>query len=100
MTALDLATIPQNIATAESLAAWNLAMLYDLYGSSTYQEVPGAEMTSLVTAMVGKAYEGTQRIIYRASFQLHPEWQTSPNKLWDDVLSFPGDAIIPARYLA
>lgn len=75
-------------------------MLYDMYGATTYQELPGTEMTSIVSAMVGKAYDGTQRLICRASFQLHPEFITSTNKLWDDVLTFPGEPIIPARFLA
>lgn len=92
--------IPQNIATVEGHAAWSFLTLYDLYHSSTYQELAGQELTALVTAMVGRSYDGTHRLICRASFQLHPEFATSTNKLWDDVLKFPGEPIIPARFLA
>lgn len=97
---LILTQIPQNIATLESNTAWGLLALYDLYQASTYQELPGVELTPLVSAMVGKAYDGSQRLICRVSFQLHPEFTTSTNKLWDDVLKFPGEPIIPARFLA
>ena len=100
MPQIILSQVPQNIATLESLSAWSLLTLYDLYQAATYQELPGVEMTSLVSAMVGRSYDDTQRLICRASFQLHPEFATSTNKLWDDVLKFPGEPIIPARFLA
>ena len=99
MTTLSLSNLPQNIVTAESLGVYSLALLYDLYGGTKYQELPGEELTSLVSCMVGKAYDGTTRAIYRASFKINPEWSTSTNKMWDDVLPF-ADAQIPARYLA
>lgn len=98
MTTLSLSEIPQNIVTAESLGVYSLAMMYDMYGQTKYQELSGSEMTPLVSCMVGKAYDGTIRAIYRASFQIHPEWATSPNKLWDEVIPF-ADAQIPSRYL-
>lgn len=98
MVAIDPTKIPPTILTAEGRAAYHLAILHDMFGEEKYAELPGQEMTKLVTCMVGKAYDGTHRLIYRASFELHPNWSTSGNKLWDDVLPY-ASATIPARYL-
>lgn len=99
MANLTLAQVPTNIVTAEALGVYSMALLYDLFGGTKYQEVSGTELTPYVTSQMGRAADGTERIIFRASFELHPEWRTSTNKIWLDVLEF-AEATVPARYLA
>lgn len=100
MANLTLAQIPANVGgSAESLGSYSCALLYDLYGGSLYKEVQGAENTPYVTAQQGRAADGTERLIYRVSFQMHPEWRTSTNKIWQDTLEI-AEVTIPARYLA
>jgi hypothetical protein len=99
MTNLALSSVPTNIVTAEALGVYSLSLLYDLFGGTNYQEVPSSDLTPLVSAQQGRAGDGTERLIYRASFQMHPEWRTSTNKVWMDVLEY-AEATVPARYLA
>lgn len=100
MADLTLAQIPTTVGgSAESLGMYSCSLLYDLFGGSLYQEVPGAENTPYVTAQQGRAGDGTERLIYRVSFQLHPEWRTSVNKIWQDTIEFQ-EVTVPARYLA
>lgn len=100
MANLTLAQVPANVSgSAESLSMYSCSLLYDLYGGSLYQEVSGEAPTPYVTAQQGRAGDGTERLIYRIAFQLHPEWRTSVNKIWTDTLEF-AEVTIPARYLA
>lgn len=99
MAALLTENIPSGIVTAESHAVYFMSLLYDLFGGTNYQEVPGNDLTPLVSAQMGRAGDGTMRLIYRGSFKMHPEWATSTNKVWMDVLPY-AEATIPARYLA
>lgn len=100
MADLILSQIPSTVGgSAESLGMYSCSLLYDLFGGSLYKEVQGGELTPYVTAQQGRAADGTERLIYRVSFQMHPEWRTSTNKIWQDTLEF-AEATIPARYLA
>lgn len=88
---------PAAISTVERAAIYHLSILYDLFGASQYQEVPNAELSPLILAQQGRAGDGTERLIYRVSLQLQPEWRTSTNALWLDSVPF-GNPAIPARY--
>jgi hypothetical protein len=100
MADLILAQIPTTAtATAEALGVYSCSLLYDLFGNTNYREVQGADLTPLVSAQQGRAADGTERLIYRVAFQLHPEWRTSVNKIWQDTLEF-AEAEIPNRYKA
>jgi hypothetical protein len=100
MAALTLAQIPANVGgSVESLTMYSCSVLYDMYGGTRYQEIPGDELTPLVTSQVGRAGDGTERLIYRVSLHLHPDWRTSANSIWLDTLQYSA-AIVPARYLA
>ena len=85
--------------TLEQLGAYSLLALYDLFGNTKFQQTAGEELSPLVYALTGRAYDGTQRLVVHAAFQLHPEWASSTNKLWDEVLPF-AEVNIPTRYLA
>lgn len=98
MTDLVQTQIPDAINTVEGLASWNLALLYDLFGGRMYQEVQGDDLTALVTAQGGRAGDGTERLIYRVSLQLHPDWRTSPNPIWMDTIEY-AEVAIPTRYI-
>lgn len=98
MTDLIAAQIPPAaVTTVERAAIYHLSLLYDLFGGTPYQEVAGEALTPLITAQQGRAGDGTERLIYRVSLQLHPEWRTSTNAIWVDSIAF-GNPAIPARY--
>jgi hypothetical protein len=98
MTAFTQAQFPTNIITIEQGAHFFCALLYDLHKKSKYQETHSSDLTPYITAQQGLAADETERIIYRVSFEMHPEYRTSTNKIWMDTLAF-ADATIPNRFL-
>ena len=100
MTAFTPSQIPATgITLLEQSAHWHLALLYDLHKNDKYQEASSSELTPFITAKQGLAADETERIIYRVSFEMHPEYRTSTNKIWLDTLAF-ANATIPTRYLS
>lgn len=89
---------PAALETVERAAVYFSSILYDLYGGRQYQEVAGGALTPLVTSQQGRADNGTERLIFRPSFQLAPDWRTSVNPIWLDVIDF-ADTEVPQRYL-
>lgn len=89
---------PAALETVERAAVYFQSILYDLYGGRVYREVANGDLTPVITSQQGRADDGTERLIFRPSLQLNPEWRTSENPIWLDTLPF-GDAIVPARYL-
>lgn len=79
MTAFLTADIPSDVTTVEQLFVWAGAILELNSGADTYPEtVAGSEYT--VSIKRGRAFDGTLRIIPRASFELVDDYQTRP--LW------------------
>lgn len=99
MTDILTANIPPDaLATVERGAIYFCSILYDLYGGIDYQEQPSAPLTPLVTAQQGRAGDDTERLIYRPSLQLQPDWRTATGPIWLSSVPY-GEAMVPARYL-
>ncbi len=89
---------PDALATVERAAVYFSSILYDLYGGRNYQETSGGVLTPVVTSQQGRADDGTERLIFRPSFQLAPDWRTATTPIWLSVLEY-AEAEVPARYL-
>lgn len=91
---------PTAIDTAEKAAAWLLFLLNNLYGSVTYQELPGSLLERVVDLNVVKAADGTTRLIGRVSIPLDEAYVTATSqKLWTFAQGMTADtATVPAAY--
>lgn len=90
--------MPPAIGTLESYVAHGLLTLNNLYGTLTYQELPGALLERVSDVNIITAADGTIRLIGRVSIKLDPAYVTSTGqKLWTFAQSF-GDTDIPDGY--
>lgn len=91
MTTLVIANdIPSAINTVEKLHAWSALLLYNLYGSENYQEVPNAAQTPIVSVDRGRSGVGDTRLVCRTSLILDPLADSSAAKLWTMIQNYPG----------
>jgi hypothetical protein len=90
--------MPPAINKLESYVAHGLLTLNNLFGSLTYQELPGALLERVCDVNIVQAADGTTRLIARVSLILDPAYVTSTGaKLWTFAQEF-GEATIPAAY--
>lgn len=89
-TPLNPATdIPSAIDTLEKLALWTNFALDQLYGTLTYQELPGALMERVADLNIVTAADGSRRCITRSCIRLDPTYVTATSqKLWTFGLGF------------
>jgi uncharacterized protein (DUF697 family) len=91
---------PTAIDTAEKAAAWLCLLLNNLYGSVTYQELPGALLERVCDVNIVKAADGSTRMIARLSIPLDEAYVTATSqKLWTFAQGMTADsATVPAAY--
>jgi hypothetical protein len=98
MTAFNKTTdLPATVDTVEKLASWALLLLYRLHKNDSYSETPDTGMVPLITLQQGLADDETERLIFRTSLQLNPDWQTNAAKLWTQTQAF-ANATIPESF--
>jgi hypothetical protein len=101
MTTINPATeTPNSIDSAEKLAAWILLLLNNLYGTLSYQELPGALLERVCDVNIIRAADGTIRLIGRVSIELNEDFMSATSqKMWTFAEGFgDGNATIPAAY--
>jgi hypothetical protein len=98
MTNLNRSTqIPPSITTLEEISAWSLFTLYNLHKNSRYKETDDAALVPLITLQQGLASDKTERVIFRVSFEINPEFFTGSLKVWDYIQEFASTSI-PANF--
>ncbi len=99
MTGVDRNTqIPVSVNSLAKYVGWSCGAYYSLYKEKPYQESEGADVVPLITMQDGLAANKTERIIIRVSLQLAPNWRTSPQPFWVNIIE-PSTVDMPPDYL-
>ncbi|HSP30455.1 MAG TPA: hypothetical protein VLO13_00315 [Halomonas sp.] len=96
MTTFAPANLPASVNTVEKLAAWANGVLYQLHKNTRYQESDDSPLVPVITAQDGLAADKSERIIFRASLPLSPEWRTQTTKFWQEAQEISNAAIPPS----
>lgn len=92
---------PPAVDSAEKTAAWIILLLNNLYGTVTYQELPGALLERVCDVNIITAADGSVRMIGRVSIPLDPTYVTATSqKLWTFAQGMAGTdtPVVPAAY--
>jgi hypothetical protein len=99
MTAFNAATqVPASVNGLAKSVGWSCGAYYSLYKEKPYQESEGADLVPLITMQDGLAANKTERVIIRVSLEMAPNWRTSPQPFWVNIIE-PSTADIPPDYL-
>lgn len=99
MTALNPTTqIPASVNSLGKSVGWSCGAYYSLYKEKPYKESEGADVVPIITMQDGLAANKTERIIIRVSLEMAPNWRTSDQPFWVNIIE-PTNADIPPDFL-
>lgn len=98
MTAFDKTTdLPLSVDTLEKLVTWALLATYKLHKTDEVLEADEVGLVPVITLQQGLAADETERLIFRISLELNPDWSTNAAKLWTQTMIF-ANAAIPVSF--
>ncbi|MBD1917163.1 MULTISPECIES: hypothetical protein [Cyanophyceae] len=99
MTVVNLGTqVPLSVNSLAKTLAWAGGAYYSLYRFLPYQESENSANVPVVTMQDGLAANKTERVIIRVSLEMTPDWRTSDQPFWVNVVE-PSAVALPPAYL-
>jgi hypothetical protein len=89
----------QGLTTFEQQLHWNLALAYELFGTSKYKPTQETGFIPRVYAKQGADTDLVENIIYTVALPINSDWRSTANPLWTDTKVIESGVSIPGNYI-